>query len=170
MVPFLEKNVNGVRKTLITEDAFFEFFASKKLKLIIAVLAGIVGVIGNFYAVRAQILSLRFDMIGESMAGVYAFGLTGFLDLAIVLFTLMGVSPLAWFSAGVAFIISLYANITLMLHSAGGSDFSQIKILFRDPNSLLQFFVAVSIAVLPIVILKYLTMEAMKQRRSEKNA
>jgi hypothetical protein len=165
-IPFIQKN----GRTLISEDDFFDFFASKKLKLTIAVLAGIIGVISNYYAVRAQILHMRMDMIGENMAGIYAIGITGFLDLAIVLFTLMNVTPLAWLSTCVAMIISFYANTTLMLQTAGGSDFSQIKILFRDPNTLLQFFVALSLALLPIVVLKYLTIEAMNQRRGERNA
>lgn len=164
MVPFIEKD----GKTIVSEDQFFDFFASKKLKLMIAVLAGIIGVISNYYAVRSQILHMRGDMVGENLAGFYAIGITGLLDLAIVLFTLMNVSPLAWMSTAVAFIISFYANVTMMLQTAGGSDFSQLKLLFRDPNSVLQFFVAISMAMLPIVILKYLTIEAMKQRRSEK--
>ena len=165
-IPFIQKN----GRTLISEDQFFDFFASKKLKLTIAVLAGIIGVISNYYAVRAQILHMRGDLIGENMAGVYAIGLTGFLDLAIVLFTLMNVTPLSWFSAVIAFIIALYANLTMMLQSAGGSSFSSLMFMLKDPNTLLQFFVGICMAILPLVVLKYLVNEAVLQRRNEKNA
>jgi hypothetical protein len=165
-IPFITKK----NKIIISEDQFFEFFESKKLKLIIAILAGIIGVISNYYAIQSLILHLRIDMIGENMVGIYAIGLTGFLDLAIILFTLMNVAPLSWFSTIIAFIISLYANTTMMLQSAGGSSFSSLIFMLKDPNTLLQFSVGICMAILPLVILKYLVNEAVKQRKREKNA
>lgn len=163
-VPFLEKN----GKEVISEDEFFDFFLSKKVKLGVAVAAGLVGVISNYYAVKSVILHMRGDMIGESMGGLYALGITGFLDLAIVLFTLMNVPPLAWFSTTVAFLVSVYANLTMMLQSAGGGTFSSFRNSLSDPNTLLQFFVGLSMALLPIAVLKYLVNEAVAQRRRER--
>ena len=163
MTPFMEKNYNNTKTTLITEEQFFDFFLSKKLKLTVAFFAGFIGVIGNYYAVKMQIMHMRGDMIGESLSTIYALGFTGMLDLAIILFSLMNVPLLAWLSTIASFIIALYSNITMMLQTAGGTSFSKFIKTLNDPNAFLQFSFGITIAILPVFILKYLMLKIISE-------
>ena len=140
--------------TMVSGEEFFRFFERKSLKLSLAIAAGTVGVIGNYFAVRHQIERTRFDMAGSDMAELYAFGLTALLELAIVVFHLMRIKMLVRGTTAAAIIISIYANVALMIDGAGMATHS------REMYSVAHFggsmVVSVLMAGLPIAILTYL--------------
>lgn len=150
----------------ITENDFFEFFNRKSLKLILAIVSGIVGVISNYYAVRHQITQTRFDMLGyENIADFYALGVTAFLDMAIILFHLMKIPFLTWISTISAISISLYANMNLIVQ---GHTLKKITIAGLVDLSYGGFIiVSLTMAILPIIILSYLMHLVMLQHQEE---
>jgi len=169
--PFIQKNkyteINN--SPHLQGEAFFEFFNRKSLKLILAFISGVVGVISNYYAIRHQISQTRFDLIGyETIADYYALGVTVFLDLAIVVFHLMKVPLLTWVSTISAIIISLYANMNLIVQ---GHSIRKITIAgFMDLSYGGFILVSLTMAILPIVILTYLMYLVVKQHDDEKEA
>jgi hypothetical protein len=143
MKPILERKIsNESNIKLVSGQEFFEFFEQKRLKLILAFFAGIVGVLGNFHSVRFQLVNTRLDFQNPDLIDLYAFGLTGLLDIMIVLFHLMRIKILVIVSTFSAIFISLLANFT---------------VLNTDNNSSLEIIVGLIMSALPIVILTYLT-------------
>lgn len=150
----------------VSGEEFFRFFSMKRLKLGVAFLSGAVGVLGNFYAVRHQITQTRFDMTGnQDMADLYAFGLTVLLDLMIVFFHLMRIPVLTIASTVVAVVVSLYANISLIVQ---GHDIATIKAVGgADVSYSGSIVVGIMISTLPVFILTYLMHLVMAQFETE---
>ena len=169
--PFIQKNTYSQIEKIpsLKGEAFFEFFNRKSLKLILAFISGLVGVVSNYYAIRHQISQTRFDLIGyENVADYYALGVTVFLDLAIVIFHLMRVPLLTWVSTISAIIISLYANMNLIVQ---GHSMRKITIAgFMDLSYGGFILVSLTMAILPLVILTYLMHLVVKQYQDEKEA
>lgn len=169
MKPYIEKKTlyeNDSSVELVSGESFFKFFEKKRLKLILAWGSGFVGIVGNFYAVRYQITKTRFDMLGsDDVIDLYAFGLTALLDLMIVVFHLMRIPYLTWGSTISAVVISIYANMALMIES---QSVSQLK---SESASNLQFggsmIVGLIMSALPILILTYLMHLVMNQYDKE---
>ena len=167
--PWVQKNVFSTEDALkIRESEFFGFFESKKLKLGIAVTSGVVGTISNYHAVRHQISESRFDMIGSSYADIYAIGLTAFLDMMIIVFYLMRDRKLINISSFSTITISVYSNLMLSLHAAGGSNFKTLLLSFLDPGLFFKLFVSLTMATLPIIVLKHCMELLVKQLENEK--
>ena len=151
---------------VVSGDDFFKFFSRKRLKLLLASISGLVGVLGNYYAIRHQISQTRFDMVASEFASdYYAFGLTVLLDLMIVIFHLMRINVLTYVTTASAVIISLYANISLIVQG------HSIKQVGSQGMSDLQYglssIVSVTMAALPVVILTYLMHLVMEQYDAE---
>ena len=170
--PFIQKSkfppsTEEISSFAINGEDFFEFFNKKSLKLILAIISGIVGVISNYYAVRHQITQTRFDMLGYvNVADFYALGVTAFLDLAIILFHLMRIPLLTWISTSSAILISLYANMNLIIQ---GHSLKKITIAGIIDLSYGGFIiVSLTMAILPIIILTYLMNLVMIQYADEK--
>lgn len=139
-------------------------FKSKKMKLYVAIISATIGIISNYSAIKYQLSQSRFDMIYfPHLLDFYAVGITIMLDTAIILFSLMRINLLTWCSTIVALIISIYANVQMMFQVAGGNTFKGTNKLFNDPSFLLAFIVNMSLAVLPIIILKHLMLLLIKQ-------
>ena len=150
------------------ENSFYDFFKSKKMKLYVAVISATIGVISNYSAIKYQLSQSRFDMIYfPNLLDFYAVGITIMLDTAIILFSLMRINLLTWCSTIVALIISIYANIQLMFQVAGGNTFKGTNKMFSDPSFFLAFLVNMSLAVLPIIILKHLMLLLIRQIDNE---
>lgn len=148
----------------MNEEKFYNFFESKKLKLWVAIISSIIGVISNYSAIKYQLSQTRFDMIYyPNLLDFYAIGITILLDTSIILFSLMRINVLAWCSTIVALIISIYANIQLMFQVAGGNTFKNTNKLFDDPSFTLMFIVSMSLAILPIAILKHIMILLLEQ-------
>lgn len=155
--PIIQKRYtqNIEDEELVSGQDFFEFFEKKRLKLALSWIAGLVGIMGNYSAVRFQITQTRFDMLGQQdMIDAYAFGLTALLDLMIVVFHLMRIKWLTFGSTISAVVISLYANISLMVQN------QSIASLREQTKNDLQLdgsmIVGLVMSVLPIVILTHL--------------
>jgi hypothetical protein len=145
---------------------FFKFFQLKRLKLGLAWGSGIVGVIGNYYAVKYQLTQTRIDMMADpETLELYAFGLTALLDLMIVVFHLMRINILTIGSTASAIIISIYANVNLIISQ---QSISQVKL---ESSNNLQYggsiIISVIMSALPILILTYLMHLVMLQYDSE---
>ena len=139
----------------VSGEKFINFFNKKRLKLLLAGVAGLVGVMGNYYAVKFQIEQTRFDMLSNpDAAEMYAFGVTVLLDLMIVIFHLMRIPLLIWTTTVSAIVISLYANINVLIQG------QTVKMVGHAANSDLSFgggfLVSLMMAALPIVTLTYL--------------
>ena len=94
--------------------------------------------------------------------------MTVFLDLAIVIFHLMRVPLLTWVSTISAIIISLYANMNLIVQ---GHSMRKITIAgFMDLSYGGFILVSLTMAILPLVILTYLMHLVVKQYQDEKEA
>lgn len=156
-VPFFTKQSfrESESKQSVSGAWFFELFALKRLKLILAIIAGIVGTIGNYYAVRFQLESTRFDMGHGEILDLYAFGLTAFLELMIIVFHLMRIHLLIVLSTTSALIISIYANLILLWETNGIGAY--------------QMFLSLTLAILPIIILTYLMRLTVEQFDEELN-
>ena len=146
----------------VSGEKFLKFFNKKRLKLALAGIAGWVGVMGNYYAVKFQIEQTRFDMISNpDAAEMYAFGVTVLLDLMIVVFHLMRIPLLIWTTTISAIVISLYANINVLIQG------QTAKMVGSAANQDLSFgggfLVSVMMAALPIVTLTYLMHLVMDQ-------
>lgn len=164
--PWIEKR--SVSQNKIQEINFFDSFESKNLKLGLAVASGTIGVISNYHAVNYQIQQSRFDMVGSKYSDLYAIGFTGFLDLMIILSYLMKDKKLINLSVISSLIISIYANLMLHLQTAGGSSFKKLFSDLFDPNTLFSFIVSITMAVLPILIVKHCMKALMIQIKEEK--
>jgi hypothetical protein len=136
----------------VSGKEFFEFFEQKRLKLFLAIFAGIVGVIGNYHSVRFQLINTRLDFTSPDLINLYAFGLTGLLDLMIILFHLMRIKLLVWASTISALLISVLANFA---------------VLNTENNSHIELIVGLLMSSLPILILTYLVHLMIVQYDSE---
>lgn len=165
--PWVQKNTinSGTERTAID---FFNSFESKELKFGLAIASGTIGVISNYHAVKYQIEHSRFDMVGSQYSDLYAIGFTGFLDLMIILSFLMKDKKLINLSVISSLIISIYANLMLHLQTAGGSSFKKLFTDFFDPNVLFSFIVSLTMAILPILIVKHCMKALMIQIEEEK--
>lgn len=163
--PWFEKRTFS-KNQKITEDQFFDFFKTKKIKLGLALTSGTVGVLSNYHAVRYQIEQSRFDMIGSKYANYYAIGVTAFLDLMIIVFYLMRDKKLINISVFTSILISVYANMMLHLTSAGGGSFKTFIFNLLEPGFLIGVIVSLTMALFPILILKH-CMEILIQQLDE---
>lgn len=166
--PWIQKNTINSGMIQNSEIDFFDSFESKKLKLGLAVSSATIGVISNYHAVKYQIEHSRFDMVGSNYSNFYAIGFTGFLDLMIILSYLMKDKKLINISVISSLIISIYANLMLHLQTAGGSSFKKLFLEFLDPNVLFSFIVSLTMAILPILIVKHCMKALMIQIKQEK--
>ena len=166
--PWIQKQYLSEEAIKARESEFFNFFESKKLKFGVAITSGVVGTISNYHAVKHQISESRFDMIGSHYADIYAIGLTAFLDMMIIVFYLMRDKKLINISTFSTFTISVYANLMLSLHSAGGSTFKNLLLSFLDPGQFFHLFVSLTMATLPIFVLKHCMGLLVQQLESEK--
>jgi len=166
--PWIQKTTINSQMLTESEKDFFDFFESKKLKLGLAATSATIGVISNYHAVKYQIEQSRFDMVGSKYSNIYAMGFTGFLDLMIILSYLMKDKKLINLSVGSSLIISVYANLMLHLQTAGGSSFKKLFSDLFDPNTLFSFIVSITMAVLPILIVKHCMKSLMDQLAEEK--
>ena len=141
---------------MVSGEKFFNFFNRKSLKLALGIAAGIVGIMGNFYAVRHQVDIMRADITSESVKDIYAMGLTGLLDLMIVVFHLMNVRALTVMTTISAVMISIYANVHMFAEKTTG--------IMGD---VMAFVIALIMAVLPIAVLTYLMHLTMEQYKNE---
>lgn len=140
---------------------FFKFFKRKTPKLLLSAMAGMVGVLGNYYAIRYQLDLTRFDMVGsENAKEVYAIGLSFLLDFMIVIFHLMRIEILMWITTSFTVIISLYANISMIVQ---GQNLSSTIKNMNDSSSSGGIMMALMIALLPVIILVYLMTLTLKQ-------
>ena len=166
--PFITKhtiNSEEEQPSLVSGEEFFKFFERKRLKLFLAFASGLVGTLGNFYAVRHQIEKTRLDMSGSDLIDLYAFGLTALLEIAIVVFHLMRIKNLVIGSTISAITISVYANVSL-LHD--GLAVSQLQTMaFARGHYAMSMVVGVLMAGLPILILTYLMHLVMSQYDKE---
>lgn len=152
---------NKVVKYEPSGNEFFKFFRRKTPKLILSGLAGMVGVLGNYYAIRYQLDLTRFDMAGSDTAKeFYAVGLSFLLDFMIVIFHLMRIEILMWTTTVFTLIISLYANISMIVQ--GQNLNSTIKNM-SDSSTGGGILMAVMIALLPVITLVYLMTLTLKQ-------
>lgn len=142
-------------------NEFFKFFKRKTPKLILSGMAGMVGVLGNYYAIRYQLDLTRFDMTGsENAKEFYATGLSFLLDFMIVIFHLMRIEMLMWITTAFTLIISLYANISMIVQ--GQNLNSTIKNM-SDSSTSGGVLMAIMIALLPVITLVYLMTLTLKQ-------
>lgn len=142
-------------------NEFFKFFKRKTPKLILSAMAGMVGVLGNYYAIRYQLDITRFDMTGsENAKEFYAIGLSFLLDFMIVIFHLMRIEMLMWITTAFTLIISLYANISMIVQ--GQNLNSTIKNM-SDSSTSGGVLMAIMIALLPVITLVYLMTLTLKQ-------
>lgn len=142
-------------------NEFFKFFKRKTPKLILSAMAGMVGVLGNYYAIRYQLDLTRFDMTGsENAKEFYAIGLSFLLDFMIVIFHLMRIEMLMWITTAFTLIISLYANISMIVQ--GQNLNSTIKNM-SDSSTSGGVLMAIMIALLPVITLVYLMTLTLKQ-------
>lgn len=142
-------------------NEFFKFFKRKTPKLILSGMAGMVGVLGNYYAIRYQLDLTRFDMTGsENAKEFYAIGLSFLLDFMIVIFHLMRIEMLMWITTAFTLIISLYANISMIVQ--GQNLNSTIKNM-SDSSTSGGVLMAIMIALLPVITLVYLMTLTLKQ-------
>ncbi len=140
---------------------FFKFFKRKTPKLILSAMAGMVGVWGNYYAIRYQLDLTRFDMVGSDLAKeFYATGLSFLLDFMIVIFHLMRIEILMWVTTSFTVVISLYANISMIVQ--GQNLQSTIKNM-SDSSTSGGVLMAIMIALLPVITLVYLMTLTLKQ-------
>lgn len=165
--PWVQKNTINSELEKTSMD-FFNSFESKELKFGLALASGTIGVISNYHAVKYQIEHSRFDMVGSRYSDLYAIGFTGFLDLMIILSFLMKDKKLINLSVISSLIISIYANLMLHLQTAGGSSFKKLFTDFFDPNTLFSFIVSLTMAILPILIVKHCMKALMIQISEEK--
>jgi hypothetical protein len=166
--PWVQKNSINNQIIEVSSRDFFNSFESKQLKFGLAIASGTIGVISNYHAVKYQIEHSRFDMVGSDYSHVYAIGFTGFLDLMIILSYLMKDKKLINISVISSLIISIYANLMLHLQTAGGSTFKKLFLEFLDPNVLFSFIVSITMAILPILIVKHCMKALMIQLAEEK--
>lgn len=173
--PLIQKNKIPLQSTSpvnnespITEDSIFEFFNRKSLKLIVALISGLVGIISNYYAIKYQISQTRLDFLNHGiMSEIYAVGVTLFLDLAIILFHLMRIPVLVWVSSVSAICISLYANLNIIVQNRSLRSLLVMGSLDLSYGGLL--LVSLTMAILPIIILTYIMHLAVKQYEQEKS-
>ena len=166
--PWIQKN--SINSQIIEKSSidFFNSFEIKELKFGLAIASATIGVISNYHAVKYQIEHSRFDMVGSQYSDLYAIGFTGFLDLMIILSYLMKDKKLINISVISSLIISIYANLMLHLQTAGGSSFKKLFNEFFDPNTLFSFIVSLTMAILPILIVKHCMKALMIQIKEEK--
>lgn len=158
------ESTSGVVKYQPSGNEFFTFFKRKTPKLILSGVAGVVGVIGNYYAIRYQLDLTRFDMAGsENAKEFYAIGLSFLLDFMIVIFHLMRIEILMWVTTAFTVVISLYANISMIVQ--GQNLHSTIKNLNNDSGG--GIMMATMIALLPVITLVYLMTLTLKQYDKE---
>jgi hypothetical protein len=166
--PWIQKNSINNQIIEVSSRDFFNSFESKQLKFGLAIASGTIGVISNYHAVKYQIEHSRFDMVGSNYSDIYAIGFTGFLDLMIILSYLMKDKKLINISVISSLIISIYANLMLHLQTAGGSTFKKLFLEFLDPNVLFSFIVSITMAILPILIVKHCMKALIAQLTEEK--
>jgi len=166
--PWIQKNSINNQIIEVSSRDFFNSFESKQLKFGLAIASGTIGVISNYHAVKYQIEHSRFDMVGSNYSDIYAIGFTGFLDLMIILSYLMKDKKLINISVISSLIISIYANLMLHLQTAGGSTFKKLFLEFLDPNVLFSFIVSITMAILPILVVKHCMKALMAQLAEEK--
>lgn len=161
--PIIQKNRIPINSTHlpsnnekpISEEDSFKFFEKKSLKVAIAVISGLVGIISNYFAIKYQISQTRIDFINHGfMTEIYAIGITLFLDLAVILFSLMRIPVLAWVSSVSAILVSLYANIGVLVQNKSLRSLLISGSLDLSYGGLL--LVSLIMAVLPIFILTYM--------------
>lgn len=146
-------------------NQFFKFFKRKTPKLILSAMAGMVGVLGNYYAIRYQLDLTRFDMTGsENAKEIYAVGLSFLLDFMIVIFHLMRIEILMWITTSFTVVISLYANISMIVQ---GQNLSSTIKNMSDSSTSGGVLMAVMIALLPVITLVYLMTLTLKQYDEE---
>lgn len=151
------------------EIDIYEFFESKDAKLYMCLISAFVSLVSNYSAVKYQLNHNRFDLVSNpSLLDFYTIGFTILLEAAIIVFALMRIKFLTWCSTIVALLISVYANIQLMFQVVGGTSFKTVWGLFGDPSFFFSFVINISMAILPIVVLKYMTVELVKQLNEEK--
>jgi len=161
----IQSSVNN--ESPITENSIFDFFGKKSLKLVIALVSGIIGIISNYYAIKHQISQTRIDFLNHGfMSEIYAIGITLFLDMAIILFHLMRVPVLVWVSSTSAILISLYANMNIIIQNKSLRSMIIMGSLDLSYGGLL--LVSLTMAILPIIILTYMMHLAVKQHEEEK--
>ena len=140
---------------------FFKFFKRKTPKLILSAMAGMVGVWGNYYAIRYQLDLTRFDMVGSDLAKeFYAVGLSFLLDFMIVIFHLMRIEILMWITTSFTVVIALYANISMIVQ---GQNLSSTIKNMSDTSTGGGVMIAIMIALLPVITLVYLMTLTLKQ-------
>lgn len=140
---------------------FFKFFKRKTPKLILSAMAGMVGVWGNYYAIRYQLDLTRFDMVGSDLAKeFYATGLSFLLDFMIVIFHLMRIEILMWITTSFTVVIALYANISMIVQ---GQNLSSTIKNMSDTSTGGGVMIAIMIALLPVITLVYLMTLTLKQ-------
>lgn len=180
-MPWFTKNTYGNNQYSSTEEKgdvkskvvmyepsgnqFFKFFRRKTPKLILSAIAGFVGVLGNYYAIRYQLDLTRFDMVGsENAKELYAIGLSFLLDFMIVIFHLMRIELLMWITTTFTVIISLYANISMILQ---GQNLNSTMKNLSDSSTGGAILIAVMIAILPVITLVYLMTLTLQQYDQE---
>ena len=124
-------------------------------------MAGMVGVWGNYYAIRYQLDLTRFDMVGSDLAKEsYATGLSFLLDFMIVIFHLMRIEILMWITTSFTVVIALYANISMIVQ---GQNLSSTIKNMSDTSTGGGVMIAIMIALLPVITLVYLMTLTLKQ-------
>ena len=150
------------------EEDYFKFLEHKKFKVIIALISGLVGIISNYFAIKYQISQTRIDFINHGiMIEVYALGVTLFLDLAVILFHLMRIPLLAWVSSASAILVSLYANMNILVQNKSLRSMIISGSLDLSYGGLL--LVSLIMSILPIFILTYMMHLVVKSDEKEKN-
>jgi hypothetical protein len=149
------------------EDLFFGFFLKKRVKVAIAFIAALVGMISNYMAMRHQMSLIRIDFLRSGFIyEVYAIGITLFLDVAIVFFYLMRINFLVWVSSVTVVLLSLYANLNVL--SQNRSIFDLLLRGFGDFSYAALLLATIAIALLPATIFSTTIKLTIKQYEEEK--
>lgn len=151
------------------EEYFFNFFLKKRIKLLLAILCGLIGITSNYYAVKQQVGNQRFDMIGSNLIDIYTIGLSFLLNVSLIAFFLMKEKFLIYITTFASMVINLWINLALHLQTAGGTSFKKLFKNLNDPMEFLSFMVSIILAVIPILILFKLMELVMQQRQQELN-
>lgn len=151
------------------EEYFFNFFLKKRIKLLLAILCGLISITSNYYAVKQQVGNQRFDMIGSNLIDIYTIGLSLLLNVSLIAFFLMKEKFLVYITTFASMIINLWINLALHLQTAGGTSFKKFFKSLNEPIEFLSFIVSIILAVIPILILFKLMSLVMQQRQLELN-
>lgn len=151
------------------EEYFFNFFLKKRIKLLLAILCGLIGITSNYYAVRQQVGNQRFDMIGSNFIDVYIIGICFLLNVSLIAFFLMKEKFLVYITTFASMFINLWINLALHLQTAGGTNFKKLFKSLNDPMEFLSFIVSIILAIIPTLILFKLMDLVMRQREYELN-